>query len=378
MKHFALKSAWIGFAGLVALSACSTASSPSFTLEPFVSGLSQPVYLTHAGGSDLYAVEQNGTVKVISNGQVRSAPFLNMGSQVSKGGEQGLLSIAFHPNYAQNSFVFAYYTDSGGNLQISRFTANQAAKTVDVSTEKKVLNIPHPGQDNHNGGQLQFGPDGFLYAATGDGGGSGDPDGNGQNTQSLLGKMLRLDINVPDSSTPAYAIPNGNPFKNGGGRGEIWAFGLRNPWRFSFDRQTGDVWVADVGQGAIEEVNFEPKNTPGRNYGWDTLEGSRCFEATTCDKTGKTLPVFEYTRSDGNSVTGGYVYRGASSQNTGKYVVGDFGSGKLWTVFKNGSGQFISRAEATKAGNISSFGEDKDGELYLVDYGGKVQKIVWR
>ena len=365
----------------LALAACNGAGvpSPTLSLTPVASGFQQPVYLTHAndGSSDLYVVEQPGRVKVIENGQVRAQAFLDITGPVLDGGERGLLSVAFHPQYATNGFVFAYYTDAGGNLQISRFTANRAAKTADPGTEKKILNIPHPTYDNHNGGQLQFGPDGFLYAATGDGGSGGDPDRNAQNKNSLLGKMLRLNVNVPDGSGPAYAIPDGNPFKAGGGRPEIWAWGLRNPWRFSFDRQTGELWIADVGQDRTEEVNLEPKNTPGRNYGWVTMEGSNCYGSSSCDKTGLTLPVFEYSHAEGQSITGGYAYRGPQASGVGKYVVADFSSGKLWTLVKSGAG-FRSNLETASAGNVSSFGEDKDGELYVVAYGGSVSKIKWK
>ena len=354
--------------------------NPSGTvwLETVVTGLDQPLYLTNTGNKDLYVVEKTGKVKILENAgsTPRATPFLDVSSKLAPGDERGLLSIAFHPQYATNGFVFAYYTATDGAVTISRFKANPTSKLVDPASEKVLLSIPHP-EGNHNGGQLQFGPnDGFLYIGTGDGGGGGDPDGNGQNKQTLLGKLLRIDVN--SSAPEGYGIPNDNPFKIAGGAQAVWAFGLRNPWRFSFDRSTGDLWIGDVGQGTFEEINFTPKGSSApRNYGWKITEGKSCYEANTCDKMGLELPVHDYGRdADDRSVTGGYVYRGTTSPKiVGKYIYADFVSGRIWSLTKSGA-NFVNALEVDTGDNISSFGEGADGELYVVALGGKVSRLV--
>jgi glucose/arabinose dehydrogenase len=379
---------------LAALVACTPGSTNTITtinnptpsgtvsLEPVATGLDNPVYLTNAGsGKDLYVVEKTGKVKILENATtLRSTPFLDLAGQLDAGdpldanGERGLLSIAFHPKYATNNFVYAYYTTQNGDLTISRFTVNPSTKVA--ANKLELLSIPHP-RENHNGGQLQFGQDGFLYIGTGDGGGGGDPDRNGQNKQTLLGKILRIDVDKTDPGL-AYAIPDGNPFKIAGGAQEVWAYGLRNPWRFSFDRSTGDLWIGDVGQDKFEEVDFTPKGSSApRNYGWNTTEGKSCFGATTCDKTGIDLPVLDYGRSAGDtSITGGYVYRGtASPKIAGKYIYADFSSGRIWSLIKSGS-DYVNTLEVDTADNISSFGQGADGELYVVALGGKVSRLV--
>jgi glucose/arabinose dehydrogenase len=355
-----------------------TKPNPSGTvsLVTVATGLDQPVYLTNTGNADLYVVEKTGKVKILENAgsTPRVTPFLDVSSKLAPGDERGLLSIAFHPKYAQNGFVFVYYTDAAnGDLVISRFTANTASKIADSNSELILKSIPHRENANHNGGQLQFGPDGFLYAGTGDGGGGGDPSGNGQNRQTLLGKVLRLNVDAP-----APYIPDSNPFKIAGGAPEVWAFGLRNPWRFSFDRSTGDLWIGDVGQGAFEEVDFTPKGTPApRNYGWNTTEGKSCYGANSCNKTGIDLPVHDYNHDQGDvSITGGYVYRGtASPKIVDKYIYADFSSGRIWSLTKSGS-SFVNALEIDTADLISSFGEGVDGELYVVTLGGKVSRLV--
>ena len=351
--------------------------SGTVSLAMVATGLDQPLYLTNSGDKDLYVIEKTGRVKILENGggTPRATPFLNVSNKLAPGDERGLLSIAFHPQYVTNGFVFAYYTATDGALTISRFKADQASKLVDAASEKVLLSIPHPA-GNHNGGQLQFGPDGFLYIGTGDGGGGGDPDGNGQNKQTLLGKILRIDIN--SSSPEGYGIPNDNPFKVTGGAQAIWAFGLRNPWRFSFDRSTADLWIGDVGQGEFEEVNFTPKGSSApRNYGWKITEGKSCYEASTCNKTGLEMPVFDYNHDQGDvSITGGYVYRGtASPKIAGKYIYADFSSGRIWSLTKSGS-SFVNALEIDTGDNISSFGEGADGELYVIALGGKVSRLV--
>jgi glucose/arabinose dehydrogenase len=370
---------------LVALVACTPstgnivnnpAPSGTVSLEPVVTGLDNPVYVTNSGsGSDLYVVEKTGKVKILENATtLRTAPFLDLAGGLDANGERGLLSIAFHPKYATNNLVYAYYTAQNGDLTISRFTVNPATKVA--SSKLDMLVVAHP-RGNHNGGQLQFGPDGFLYIGTGDGGGGGDPDKNGSNKQTLLGKMLRIDVDKNDPGLP-YGIPDGNPFKTSGGAKEVWAYGLRNPWRFSFDRSTGDLWIGDVGQGKFEEVNVTTKGSSApRNYGWNTTEGKSCYEATTCDKSGIDLPVLDYGRAAGDtSITGGYVYRGAASPKiAGKYMYADFSSGRIWSLIKSGD-NVVNTLEIDTADNISSFGEGSDGELYVVALGGKVSRLV--
>jgi glucose/arabinose dehydrogenase len=376
---------------LVALVACTPGTgnivnnpTPSgiVSLESVASGLDNPVYVTNSGsGKDLYVVEKTGKVKILENGTtVRTTPFLDLTGQLDAGdpldatGERGLLSLAFHPKYATNNFVYAYYTTKSGNLTISRFTVNPVTKVA--GSKLDLLSIPHP-QGNHNGGQLQFGQDGFLYIGTGDGGGGGDPDRNGQNKLTLLGKLLRIDVDNRDPGLE-YAIPNDNPFKIAGGAREVWAFGLRNPWRFSFDRSTGDLWIGDVGQGKFEEVNFTPKGSSApRNYGWNTTEGKSCYEASSCEKTGIDLPILDYGHSQGDvSITGGYVYRGSASPKiAGKYVYADFASGRIWSLVQSGS-ELVNTLEIDTAESISSFGEGADGELYVVALGGKVSRLA--
>jgi glucose/arabinose dehydrogenase len=376
---------------LAALVACTSGAgnvinnptpSGAVTLEPLVSGLDNPLYVTHAGaGKDLFVVEKTGKVKILENGTtLRATPFLDLTGQLDAGdpldfkGERGLLSIAFHPKDATNNFVYAYYTTRSGNLNISRFTVNPVTKVAGGKLE--LLSIPHP-RENHNGGQLQFGPDGFLYIGTGDGGGGGDPDGNGQNRQTLLGKMLRIDVDNKDPGLE-YAIPSDNPFKIAGGAREVWALGLRNPWRFSFDRKTGDLWIADVGQNKLEEVHFTSKGSGApRNYGWKITEGKSCYEASSCQKTGLDLPLLDYSHDQGNaSITGGYVYRGTVSPKiAGKYIYADFSSGRIWSLIKS-AGNFVNTLEIDTNDNISSFGEGADGELYVVALGGKVSRLV--
>ncbi len=359
---------------------------PSGTLKLGVSqvgsGFDQPLFVTYApGANDLYVVEKSGKVEILEGSGPRSTAFLNVSSKLSTSGEQGLLSIAFHPNYASNSYVYAFYSRSDGDSVIARFTANRTAKTVDVGTEKVLLVIDRiQSRDNHNGGQLQFGPDGYLYISVGDGGSQGDPDRNGQNRDVLNAKILRIDIN---SSDP-YAIPDSNPYKLSGGKPEIWAYGFRNPWRFSFDKSTGDLWIGDVGGSDAEEANYQARNATdaaGRNYGWYILEGNNCVYPTTgCDKSGKTFPIFTYDHSNGNcSITGGYVYRGTQyPAMQGRYFMGDFCSGNIWSVVPNGSSGWTTKIELSNAvSNLSGFGEGPDGSLYATDLsGGKVYKLI--
>ncbi|HFQ92868.1 MAG TPA: glucose dehydrogenase [Anaerolineae bacterium] len=349
----------------------------SIQLEPAAEGFAKPVYLTHAGDERLFVVEQEGTIRIVADGNVLAAPFLDIRDRVgADASERGLLSVAFHPQYGDNGRFFVNYTNKDGNTVVSRFRVNaDDSNTADPASEEILFTIGQP-YPNHNGGQLQFGPDGYLYVGMGDGGLADDPEENGQNKGTLLGALLRIDVNVADA--PFYGVPADNPFVNDeDGRNEIWAIGLRNPWRFSFDRLTGNMFIADVGQNEWEEIHVQPADSPGgENYGWDIMEGFHCFKADSCDQTGLELPVFEYDHSFGCSITGGYVYRGAAyPELSGNYFFGDFCSGNIWRLFPEGADW--SDAIVRQSGlNISSFGEDVNGELYVLDYGsGTVYRI---
>ena len=347
--------------------------SLTITLDDVVGGLTNPVYLTHAGDGSgrLFVVEQAGKIRIVQDGSLLSIPFLDIQNRVTSGGEMGLLSVAFHPSYKSNRRFFVNYTDRRPNLKtiVAEYQASAANPNSAGTTEKVVLTIDQP-YDNHNGGQLQFGPDGYLYIGMGDGGSGGDPQGNGQNKNALLGKLLRIDV---DRDSP-YGVPAGNPFVGVSGADEIWALGLRNPWRFSFDRANGRLFAADVGQNLYEEVDII--NRAG-NYGWNVMEGAHCYSPPTgCDTTGLELPINEYDHSLGNAVTGGYVYRGKQfPQLLGTYLFADYGSSRIWALTETNRGTW-ERSELLQPGfNISSFGEDESGEIYLVEYGGSVHRI---
>ena len=348
-------------------------------LQPVVSGLDQSVDIANAadGFGRLFIVEKPGRIRVLQDGELSSVPFLDITGRVGSGGsEQGLLGLAFHPDYVRNGYFFVNYTDRQGDTVISRFVVGQDPAQADPSSEVVILTVGQPAA-NHNGGQLAFGPDGFLYAGLGDGGRAGDPFGNGQNTQTLLGKMLRLDV---DHGEP-YTVPASNPFVGSSGfRPEIWATGLRNPWRFSFDRSSGDLYIADVGQNEYEEIDYQPAGSPGgENYGWSIMEGLHCYPAgEACDRVGLTLPVAEYDHAQGCSVTGGYVYRGQQFPSLdGIYLFADYCSGRIWALARDGQDQWR-MAEVGRADiEPSSFGEDESGELYVADLqGGQLYQIV--
>ncbi|SRR5712691_5797984 len=363
------------------LAACSRESSrtgppSSVALQDAFSGLrfQAPLQVAQVPGESRFVVvEKRGTVQAVS-GQT-AATFLDIRSRVnSTPGEAGLLGLAFHPRWAQNRQVFVNYTApsaaSPANLRttISRFTSADGGATLDPASEQVLLTVEQPFE-NHNGGSVVFGPDGLLYLGLGDGGSGGDPLGNAQNRSSLLGKLLRIDV---DSGTP-YGIPPSNPFFGGAGLEEIYAFGLRNPWRFSFDRATGALWLGDVGQGDWEEVDVVE---PGVNYGWNRREGRHCYPPGTSSCAGSFRdPVAEYSHYEGASITGGYVYRGAAvPQLAGNYVYGDFGSGHIWAFPASGP---FTPVQVGQGNAISSFGEDAQGELYVVDLvGGQVSKLV--
>jgi len=329
-------------------------------------------------GARWYEVVQSGTLRrfEVAGGEATTA--LSLAGRLTAGGEAGFLGWAFHPNFAQNGFAYASYTvprRSGMNeamaSRVSRFVSRDGGDTFDPASETVLLEFSQPFS-NHNGGQISFGPDGFLYFGMGDGGSANDPQRNGQNVNSLLGKMLRIDVNTT-SPGRAYGIPADNPFASGGGAPEVWAWGLRNPWRFSFDRLNGDLWAGDVGQGAFEEVDIVRR---GGNYGWFGMEGTRCTPASPCPQPGRILPVGQYGRALGASITGGYVYRGSAVPSlAGRYVFGDFVSGRMWTLRPgNGATQDLEELAATTR-NIASFAEDQAGELYILYYNGVVDRI---
>ena len=345
---------------------------------PSLPSLNAPLamYMAPADTMYWYLVQQGGQVlRFLNNNTVSSAStFVDINdSRLSSGGERGLLGMAFHPQFASNGYVYLSYTSDEAGLvsRISRFDLDENGQQLDVDSEQIILSVEQPF-GNHNGGQIAFGPDGYLYVGLGDGGSGGDPLGHGQNTQSLLGSMLRIDVG--DGTSTSYTIPEENPFVDGGGAEEVYAYGLRNPWRWSFDREEGTLWLGDVGQGQYEEINIISK---GGNYGWNIMEAGHCFESSSCDQTGFVLPVTEYDHSEGFSVTGGYVYRGDSiAFLRGQYLYGDFGSGKVWGLTETAPGEYTSEELLTTNLNIASFAEDHYGELYVIGLGGEIRQIV--
>lgn len=335
-----------------------------------------PVSLTApAGDPRLFIVEQAGRIRIVKNGAAESSPFLDIADRVRSGGEQGLLSMAFHPDYRTNGQFFVNFTDRDGDTHVERFTVSRSNPDVaDESSSKLILKIDQP-YSNHNGGLVMFGPDGMLYIGMGDGGSGGDPQGNGQNPNALLGKILRINVNRIEP----YSIPEGNPYRNGGGRPEIWSIGMRNPWRFAFDRTTGLLYIADVGQNQLEEINVEPASRGGLNYGWNTMEGDQCYRDRSCDRSGLVMPKVTFTHVGNNcSVTGGFVYRGrAIPALAGTYFYSDYCAGWLKS-FKMVNGAVAEQKTWTvpNLGHVVSFGEDGSGELYIISESGKVWKMI--
>ena len=334
------------------------------------------VGIEHAGDGTnrLFLVDQQGQIRIYDGTSVLTPPFLDLSGTVLFGGEQGLLGLAFHPNYESNGFFFVFYIDKAGDIVVARYQVSANPNVANPASGMVVLAVPHPTEGNHNGGQIRFGPDGFLYIATGDGGSGGDPPNNAQTLSRLLGKMLRIDV---DSDMP-YAIPPTNPFlKTAGARGEIWSFGLRNPWRFTFDRDTGDLFIADVGQGLWEEIDFEPASTAGRNYGWRRMEGTHCFNpSSNCNAGSLVLPIVEYPHTLGCSVTGGFRSRGGQlAAHAGTYFFADYCSGRIWGATANGDGSWTAVQLLDTSLNISTFGEDAAGTLYVGNHGGGLYRI---
>ena len=352
----------------------------SVALRLVASGFDFPLYLTAPpGDARLFVVEKTGRIRIVRNGAVSPAPFLDISARVSSGGEQGLLGLAFDPQYATSGRFYVDYTDRNGDTHISRFRVSADPDVADAASEEVLLTVDQP-YSNHNGGQVAFGPDGYLYIGMGDGGSGGDPQGHGQNPNDLLGSLLRLDV----SGATGYAVPPDNPYAAGGGRPEVFSIGLRNPWRFSFDRATGDLYIADVGQNDREEVDVSTASSGGGrglNYGWNRMEGTACYGATSCDRGGLVLPVTDYTHADGCSITGGYVYRGTALPNlVGTYFYGDYCNGWVRSFRYAGAQAGTPREWPTlrPGGQITSFGEDANGELYVMQQDGKLFRIVAR
>jgi glucose/arabinose dehydrogenase len=374
---------------VLALTACNDSTAPGdggnplppgigLQLNPFISaGLLNPVFMTQPlDDGRIFVVQQGGIIRVVRDGVLQATPFLDIHTRVRCCGEQGLLSVAFHPQYATNHFFYVYFnvpTTGSGAIRVERFTTTSNPEVADPATSKLIITTPHTDFDNHNGGLLTFGPDGMLYAGLGDGGSGGDPLGNGQNFNALLGSLLRLDVDHGDP----YLIPPDNPFVNMvGRRGEIWAKGLRNPWRYSFDAATSLLYIADVGQGLHEEVDVVPTTAAGLNYGWNVWEGLSCYNASTCSPTGFQAPILDYGHGPACSITGGYVYRGSAIPAIrGHYFYSDYCAGFLHS-FRYENGAAVDQKDwGLTSTAVESFGKDFAGELYIIT-GSTIVKIA--
>ena len=351
--------------------------APAISFEQIFDGLDRPVDYIDAndGSGRFFIVEQGGRVLISNGGELLQTPFLDISAMVSTGNEQGLLSIALDPGFTDNGRVFVSYTDTAGDSQIVRYTVGETdANQLDPSTATTILSLDQP-YENHNGGNIVFGPDGYLYIGFGDGGSQGDPDHRAQDPSILFAKILRIDVS---GGQEPYGIPAGNPFVNDSSFApDTFAWGFRNPWRFSFDRETADLWIGDVGQNTIEEIDLIPAGTSGQNFGWSIMEGNECYNAQTCDETGLTLPVDQYTHDYGCSVTGGFVYRGSTIPDlVGTYLFADYCTGYLWGLVANGDGTYSATDMLETGYNPSSFAQDTSGELYLLDLNGGIYRIV--
>lgn len=375
------------------ISSSGVAVDPTLGLEQMYTGFDQPTKITNAGDGTnrLFVAERTGKIKVIDNaGTVLPTPFLDISSVVSTGSEQGLLGLAFHPDYGTNGYFYVNYTNALGNTEIARYQVSEMNPNIaDINSGQIILSYGQP-YASHNGGDINFGPqDGYLYIASGDGGGENDPGCEAQDSTSALGKLLRIDVDVPEGNVADYLIPPDNPFVGAASADEtIWAYGLQNPWRFSFDRDMSDLWVADIGQNLIEEVNYSPAPLiGGHNYGWKYMEGSECIVGNTDDpacgmnppECGSDLyqnPLFEYTHdfsTGGTSITGGYVYRGCKyTALKGLYICADYNSGNFWTVDKTGSKKIHNALQAS----VSTFGEDDQGEIYCASSDGNIYRVI--
>jgi glucose/arabinose dehydrogenase len=373
----------LALAALPVFAASAHAAQP-FKLIKVADGLKSPVYVTSAPGDKrLFVVEQAGTIRTVLHGKVSAKPYADLTRFVVSGGEQGLLSVAFSPQFETTGKLYVYFTNKKGNEVVWELHARKGAASIRPG-HRQLLEIPDT-ESNHNGGQLQFGPDGMLYIGDGDGGGGGDrhgAHGNGQNPGVLLGKLMRIDPSKRTGGKP-YGIPKGNPFVGRAGyRPEIWALGLRNPWRYSFDSVTGDLWIGDVGQDKWEEVDHLKKGVGGINFGWNRYEGTHDFDTSTPLAGGKlTMPVAEYSHSEGCSITGGYVYRGPHIAGlSGRYVYADYCSGNMWTLSTSGGSPRNVSSVVKDAGvqSITSFGEDGSGMLYVCSAQGSLYRFASR
>ncbi len=372
---------WLAFILLFLLPVLA-AAQPKIQLQQYASGFNKPVDIAHCGDSRLFIVEQRGIIWVLDSlGNKQTTPFLDIDARVNSGGnEQGLLGLAFHPNFKTNGYFYVNYIKTNGDTRISRFSVTIGdSTTANPDSEASMMDIEQPFS-NHNGGCIKFGPDGYLYISMGDGGSAGDPNGNGQNTAALLGKMLRIDVNV--DTAPFYKAPDDNPFVNDPAYApEIWSLGLRNVWRFSFDKLNGSMWMGDVGQNVREEIDFEPAGVGGRNYGWRCYEASVTYNTSGCAPIDNYIfPVYEYVHNvaNGCSVTGGFIYRGAKYPDLyAKYIFPDYCSGRWWVIAPDGTGNFATSILANlSAYEYSSLGEDRDGELYVCGHGtGRIYKV---
>jgi len=355
---------------ILMLFVCNAVFSQTVAIQSFVTGLTTPVEIGNAGDSRLFVVEKGGRIKIVnSNGTVNATPFLNISSLVFDSGERGLLGLAFHPNYATNGYFYVYYINPSNNSVVARYTVSGDANVANAGSAQILMTLTQPSNTNHKGGTLRFGPDDYLYIGTGDG---GDGGARSQNVNDLLGKMLRIDVN---SGSP-YGIPPTNPYAGAtAGADEIWAIGLRNPWKFSFD-QNGFLWIADVGQDQIEEINKQPATTAGLNYGWRCYEGNSVYNATGCGAMNTmTFPFAQYTHSDGQSITGGYFYRGTTYPNfANTYFFADYLRNRIGRV--NASGTITYSANFTGNNNFTTFGQDANGELYIAASAGTIYKVI--
>jgi glucose/arabinose dehydrogenase len=336
------------------------------------------------GSGRLFILEQSGLIRVLQDGNLLAQPFLDLQNRAgSSGSEQGLLGLAFHPNFEENGFFYVNYTDLQGDTVIARYQVSETdPNSAQPGSEMPLLRVDQPFA-NHNGGAVVFGPDGYLYLGMGDGGSAGDPQGNGQSLATLLGKILRIDV---DSGSP-YLIPPDNPYAEGGGRPEIWAFGLRNPWRIAFDRMNGDLYIGDVGQNQWEEIDLIAASQVAQaqeigqafNFGWDFYEGAHLFGGEPPSGVEIIPPISEYSHQFGCSVTGGQVYRGSLLPAwQGIYLFGDYCSGRVWGLWRDGQGTWQQQGLFENIGRITSFGEDEQGEIYLVDHGGIIYRLAAR
>jgi glucose/arabinose dehydrogenase len=329
------------------------------------------------GSRRLFIVQKSGVVLIYVDKQLIETPFLDISGLTSQSSEQGLLGLDFHPDFKNNGQFYVDYTDVNGDTVVARYrVSGDDPNVADPNSAEQLLFVDQPFP-NHNGGGVMFGPDGYLYVSFGDGGSQGDPNGNGQNISEVLGSIIRIDVDNTEGDKP-YAIPDDNPFVDDPNAApEIWDFGLRNPWRFSWDRETGELYIADVGGGVYEEINVEPADSGGNNYGWVIMEGPECYEGSGCSTDGLTLPVAQYTHDFGCSVTGGYVYRGDDQESLiGLYFFADYCSGLMWALGKNDAGEWIMSDPIETGLAISSFGEDRNGEIYATDLNGGLYRLV--